>query len=200
MGIFSTSKRVGKFVFVKMPASIFGIGQIRSNSETIAQLYASLKNPVCPQCAGGVLSIRDDDAEDGPGPNRMYTWACNRCDFMILGARDAKSLAPALTAMRQQQSLETFDDLDPATRAKYVSIHTLHSRIFFGAALAMLLGFAVMVFSGAKVLLSMNWLMLAGCMFIFGLKKSYRAWQVENGVLYVPGAFKSWFDHERWFR
>ena len=57
-----------------------------------------------------------------------------------------------------------------------------------------------MLLSGNGVLLSINWFALSACLFVFGLKKSYRAWQVEHGVLYVQGAFKSWFNNEKWFR
>lgn len=200
MGFFDRTKSAGKFVFFSMPARVFGIGQIRSNQETISALYQSLRNPVCPECSGGVLRLQDAGGAANESPDVQHVWSCNRCQFQVLGPRDAKALAPTLSALRQQRSLEQFDGLSQDERERYASRHTLHSRIFFGAAIAMVVGFVVMALGSSTVLLSLNWLALAGCMFIFGLKNSYRAWQVENGVLYVPGAFKSWFNNERWIR
>ena len=201
MGFFSKTKGAAKFAFVTIPAKVLGVGQLRSNHDTLSALYASLRNPICPMCSQGVLAIRDDDAHEAQAsPHRKYTWACNKCDFMILGDRDQKTLAPTLSKLRHEQALEVFDALDEGQRQKFQRSHTVQSRIFFGAALVMFVGFCVMLLRGSGFLLSINWLTLAACMFIFGLKKSYRAWQVENGVLFVKGAFKSWFNHERWIR
>ena len=201
MSIFGKSKSAAKFIFVKIPAGILGVNTLRSNHQTIKALYETLANPACPKCSGGVLTVRGGvDASDRDNPNLKYTWACNRCEFMILGGADKRSIIPTLTAIRQEQSLGLFDGLEPDERQKFVKAHTLHSRIFFLASLAFFLGFCWMLLRGDGLLLSINWIALALCMFIFALKKSYRAWQVENGVLYVQGAFKSWFNNEKWFR
>lgn len=200
MSFFGKAKGAAKFTFVTVPSKVFGVGQIRSNHETIKSLYKSLRNPACPMCARGVLSIRDDDVEQGEGAARMYTWACNQCDFMLLGSKDQASILPTVTKLRQEQALEQFDGLESGERERFVTLHTNHSRLFFGASLVMFLGFCFMLLRGNGALLSLNWLMLAVLMFVFGLKKSYRAWQVEHGVLFVSGAFKSWFNNERWFR
>ena len=200
MSFFGKTKGAAKFTFVTIPSKVFGVGQIRSNHETIKALYKSLRNPPCPMCSRGVLSIRDDDAGQGEGDSRMYTWACNQCDFMLLGSKDQASILPTVTKLRQEQALEQFDGLAPDERQRFVKLHTSHSRVFFGAALLMFLGFCFMLIRGNGVMLSLNWLALAGCMFLLGLKKSYRAWQVEKGVLFFSGAFKLWFNNERWFR
>lgn len=200
MSFFGKAKGAAKFVFVKIPAGILGVGTLRQNNQTIKALYETLHNPVCPMCSGGVLTIQAGQEGEGENPNLNYTWACNRCDFMILGTRDKRSITPMLTKMRQEQSLEMFDGLGFDERERFVRAHTLHSRIFFGASLAFFLGFCWMLWEGSGLMLSINWFVLALCMFVFGLKKSYRAWQVENGVLYVKGAFKSWFANEKWLR
>ena len=199
MSFFGKSKGALKYVFVKIPAGILGVNTLRSNHQTIKALYETISNPACPKCSGGVLTVQGN-AKGGDNPNLKHTWACNRCDFMILGSADKRSIIPTLTAIRQEQSLGLFDGLEPDERQKFVKAHTLHSRIFFAASLAFFLGFCWMLLRGDGLLLSINWIALALCMFIFALKKSYRAWQVENGVLYVQGAFKSWFNNEKWFR
>ncbi len=199
MSISGKAKGAAKFVFVTIPAGILGVNTLRSNNQTIKALYESLRNPLCPKCAGGVLSIQGK-AEPTDNPNLQYTWACNRCEFLILGGSDKKTILPAVTAIRQEQSLERFDGLGNEERQKFIKTHTLHSRIFFTASMALFLGFCWMLLSGNGVLLSINWFALSACLFVFGLKKSYRAWQVEHGVLYVQGAFKSWFNNEKWFR
>ena len=33
---------------------------------------------------------------------------------------------------------------------------------------------------------------------VFGMTRSYRAWQVAIGHLFVEGAARHWFSHERW--
>ena len=201
MSIWGKSKSAAKFVFVKIPAGILGVNTLRSNHQTIKALYETISNPACPKCSGGVLTVQGSaQAGDSDNPNLKYAWACNRCDFMILGSSDKRSIIPALTSIRQEQSLALFDGLEADARQKYVKAHTLHSRIFFSASMAFFLGFCWMLLRGDGLLLSINWIALALCMFVFGLKKSYRAWQVENGVLYVQGAFKSWFNNEKWFR
>lgn len=200
MSFLGKARNTARFVFVKIPAGVLGINTLRSNNETIRQLYETLSNPTCPECSGGVLTLRDADAPAVESPSLKYTWACNRCDFMILGTKDKRSIIPALTAMRQARSLSLFDGLEESSRKSMVRSHTIQSRIFLGAATVFFLGFCWMLLQGNPILLSINWMVMAFCMFVFALKKSYRAWQVENGVLYVQGAFKSWFNNEKWFR
>jgi len=201
MSFWGKTKGTAKFVFVKIPAGVLGINTLRQNNETIRALYESLRNPVCPMCSGGVLSLQAGQGTDQhPNPSMQYTWACNRCDFMILGGHDKRSILPMLTALRQRQSLTQFDGISDDDRAELVKTHALHSRIFLGATILFFLGFCWMLIQGHGFLLSINWLALAFVMFVFFLKKSYRSWQVQNGVLFVPGAFKSWFNNEKWFR
>lgn len=200
MSFWGTTKNAAKFVFVKIPAGVLGTSTLRQNNETIRQLYETLRNPVCPMCSGGVVTLQGADAGEAPNPQLKYTWACSQCDFMILGGHDKRSIIPTLATMRQERSLSHFDGLGDHERAKLLQAHTLHSRIFFIAALLIFLGFGWMLVLGSGLLLSFNWFTLSLCLFIFGLKKSYRAWQVENGVLYVKGAFKTWFNNERWIR
>lgn len=200
MSIFSKTKGAAKFVFVKIPAGILGVNTLRNNNQTIKALYETITNPACPICSGGVLILEGEGPKGNDNKNTKYTWACSKCEFMILGGADKRALAPTLTAIRQEQSLAQFDGIEDHERQKFLKAHTLHSRIFFGAAITLFLGFCWMLFQGSSFLLSVNWLSLAICMFVLGMKKSYRAWQVENGVLFVQGAFKSWFNNEKWFR
>lgn len=202
MSFWGTTKNAAKFVFVRIPAGVLGVRTLRQNNETIRQLYETLRNPVCPMCSGGVLTVQDGGVASGqdPDPRMKYTWACSQCDFMLLGGHDKRSVIPTLAAMRQERALSHFDGLADDERLRLMRSHTLHSRIFFIAALLIFLGFCAMLVRGSGLLLSFNWFTLSLCLFIFGLKKSYRAWQVENGVLYVRGAFKTWFNNERWIR
>lgn len=198
MSIFGTAKKAAKFVFVGMPGKVLGVDTIRQNNQTIKALYDTLTNPMCPMCSGGVL--RSQGAQEGDSENMAYTWACNRCNFLLLGGKEKRSVLPQLLAIRQEQSLQNFDGLSAEDRQQLVHIHARNSRIFLGASVAFFLGFLWMLLQGSGLALSFNWFALALCMFVFFLKKSYRAWQVEHGVIYVQGAFKSWFNNEKWFR
>lgn len=67
MSISGKAKGAAKYVFVTIPAGILGVNTLRSNNQTIKALYESLRNPVCPKCAGGVLSIHGKaEASDNP--------------------------------------------------------------------------------------------------------------------------------------
>ncbi|KRB40333.1 hypothetical protein [Acidovorax sp. Root70] len=198
MSIFGKAKGAAKYVFVTIPAGVLGVNTLRKNNQTIKALYDTLTNPLCPHCSGGVMRMQG--AQEGDNTAMAYTWACTKCDFMLLGGRDKDTVIPTLMAIREEQSLSVFDGLSAQERASVVKSHTLSSRIFLGAAVVFFLGFCWMLLQGSSLLLSINWAALALCMFVLFLKKSYRAWQVENGVLYVKGAFKSWFNNEKWFR
>lgn len=198
MSIFGKAKGAAKFMFVSMPSRVLGVSTLRQNNETIKALYDTLSNPLCPICARGVM--RAQEAQQGDSPDMAYTWACNRCDFMLLGGRDKKTVLPQLMAIRQEQSLMNFDGLSSVDRAQLVHKHTRNSRVFLGASVLFFLGFCWMLLQGSGLMLSLNWFALALFMFVYFLKMSYRAWQVEFGVLYVQGAFKSWFNNEKWFR
>lgn len=198
MSIFGKAKGAAKYVFVTIPSGVLGVNTLRQNNQTIKALYETLSNPLCPHCSGGVMLMQGSQA--GDSTEMAYTWGCTKCDFMLLGGRDKKTVIPTLMAIREEQSLMIFDGLSPSDRSSVVKSHTLSSRIFLGAAAVFFLGFCWMLLQGSSLLLSINWFALALCMFVLFLKKSYRAWQVEHGVLYVKGAFKSWFNNEKWFR
>lgn len=199
MGFLGKSKGVAKFLFIKIPSQVLGVNSLRSNHQTIKALYETISNPTCPKCSGGVITLQGD-ANISENPNLKYTWACHRCDFMILGDSNKQSILPALTSIRQEQALLVFDGLDADERQRFVKAHTLHSRIFFSTSALLFIGFCWMLMSNNSIVLSLNWAVLSLCMFVFGLKKSYRAWQVEFGVLYVKGAFLAWFNNEKWLR
>ena len=199
MSSWGKAKGAVKYIFVSVPANIFGVNTLRNNHKTISALYQTISNPMCPTCANGVLSV-DGPHEQSDNPNLKYTWACNKCGFMLLGGLDKKSIASTLTSMRVEQSLSVFDGLETEDRKKLQRNHTIHSRIFFTASASFLIGFCYMIFQGNGLILSSNWFALAFLMFVLGLKKCLRAWQVENGVIFVKGAFKTWFNNEKWLR
>ena len=55
-----------------------------------------------------------------------------------------------------------------------------------------------MLATGAGLLIALNWLSIGFALWVFGMKKSYRSWQVSSGQLFVEGAFWFWFQHQKW--
>uniref|UniRef100_UPI000B40C69E hypothetical protein n=1 Tax=Comamonas thiooxydans TaxID=363952 RepID=UPI000B40C69E len=164
MSIFGKAKGAAKYVFVKIPAGVLGVNTLRQNNQTIKALYDTLTNPLCPHCSGGVMRVQG--AQEDDNTEMAYTWACTKCDFMLLGGRDKSTVTPTLMAIREEQSLTLFDGLGTEERASVVKSHTLSSRIFLGAAVVFFLGFCWMLLQGASLLLSINWAALALCMFV----------------------------------
>ncbi len=195
-----------KFAFVKIPQGIVGwqlnkqmFGHLRNN-------WVRATSPACPQCDRGVMVC--DDAEEPtvieqPGVPRqkaehLYPWHCNECDFSILAKQDAGALRKTVAHLRSEQAQVAFSDMEMAERNAIARRHRIGARIFFAVALLTFLNFAQMMAFGVSWLVTINWLAFSLMFAVFGMKKSYRAWQVISGHLFEEGAFLHWVKHEKW--
>lgn len=203
MGIWKAGKKAAKFTFVSMPLSILGINQLKMGNRQIADLWKSLSNPVCPECDKGVLVMQGDEGQvidqqqDGT-TRHLHPWVCNSCGFAFLEENDVAKVRESAARYRNERVKADLTDMEYAEREKIARGHRLHSRAFFVASTLAAIGFIYMLASGAALLLALNWLSIAFALWVFGMKKSYRSWQVKTGHLFVDGAFWFWFKHEKW--
>jgi len=203
VGIWKSGKKAAKFTFVSMPMSILGINQLKMGNRQIADLWKSLSNPVCPECDKGVLVMQGGDGkvidqqQDGTN-NHLHPWVCNSCGFAFLEESDISKVRENAVRYRTERVKIELTDMEHAEREQIAHGHRLHSRAFFSTSTLAVIGFVYMIASGASLILALNWLSIAFALWVFGMKKSYRSWQIKTGHLFVDGAFWFWFKHGKW--
>ncbi len=196
-----------KFAFVKIPQGIVGwqlnkqmYGHVRNN-------WARATSPACPECDAGIMLCDDSEAptivEQNAGAPRkkqelLYPWQCADCGFSLLAPKDAGAVRKIVAQRRAVQAESAFSDMEMAERQAIARRHRIGSRIFLVVALLTFLNFAQMVAFGVSWFVTLNWLSFSLMFAVFGMKKSYRAWQVTSGHVFEEGAFWHWLKHEKW--
>lgn len=195
MSFWSGTKKTVKYVAWGMPSAILGVPMLRAGSRQIRDLYRSLTWPICPQCQKGTLERRDPN-----DPAAVETsWHCRQCKSVFMAPVDPRDANLFFTASRRETAIEAVAHLADTSRAALMRGHRWRSRWYFGTAAVFLGSFLVNIALGAGFMALLNWLILTSVMFIFGLKASYRCWQITNGVIFEPGSFRRWFWRGRWF-
>ena len=203
MGLFSTGKKAAKFAFITMPMAALGVNQLRMGNQHIKALWQSSFNPACPECERGVLLQAEGDHqafEQNPnGKTRvLHRWGCNNCDFALLEEDDIAKVRSNAARYRNERVKAQLTTIERNELDRIARSHQLHSRAFFIASLFAVVGFVYMLATGAGLLIALNWLSIGFALWVFGMKKSYRSWQVSSGQLFVEGAFWFWFQHQKW--
>lgn len=205
MGLFNNGKKAAKFAFITMPGAALGWNRLTMGNRYIADLWRSLWNPACPKCDKGVLSIHATEenltigkAHTDGAPLKLYPWTCSNCDFAVLEEADITKARDATARFRAERVKVFLAEAPSEERDTYERSHRLHSRAYFGATTLGAAGLLYMVASGAGFLVIVNWLCATIAMWTLGMKKSYRAWQVHTGTVFVDGAFWLWLKHEKW--
>ena len=204
MGIWKAGKKAAKFTFVSMPLSILGVNQLRMGNKHLSDLWKSLSNPVCPECDKGLLVMEEDepgvlDQQQDGTTHDLHPWVCNKCGFAFLAESDVAKVREGASRYRNERVKVLLTSMEYAERQQIARGHCLHSRVLFVASLLAAVGFTYMLASGASLILALNWLSIAFALWVFGMKKSYRSWQVTTGNLFEEGAFWFWFKNEKWF-
>lgn len=200
MSILKGAKRAAKFTFWSMPLSMFGYGQLKAGNQHIRDLWHSLSDPACPECCKGILHRHADPTPDS---DALYPWECSNsgCGFAIFAPADVHSvreIARARSAERTRQRLAFIDD--PA-RHKLIRGHSIESRFWYACASLLVAWFIYLIASGAPLGTCLSSLSFAFAAVVLAITKSYRAWQVETGSIFLAESpFWFWFKHERWVR
>lgn len=204
MGMWDSGKKAVKFTFVSMPLSILGINQLKMGNQQISALWRSISNPVCPDCDKGVMVMEDEegqviDQQPNGKSRHLHTWTCKNCGWGFLEVSDIRKVREGCIRYRNERVKISLSDLEFSEREQFSRAHKFHSRAFFIAAFIGIAGFIYMIASGASFMIALNWLSISFAFWVFGMKKSYRSWQVRTGSLFVDGSFWFWFKHEKWF-
>lgn len=204
MSIFRVLGKTGRFIFIKAPLATFGITGIRAWNHLIRDLYLSSfgERLVCPSCNQGlvrpVLAEDSQIIEGGEGKAKvLYPWNCDHCEFHILAPNDRKEVKSILDRCRATHILETVSTLEQQEIERLAAGHKFQSRFFFAVSCLVLSGFAYML-ATSTIMVAMNWLAIAFVLWVYGMKKSYRYWQVMTRTLYQSGSFWFWFKNSRW--
>lgn len=133
-------------------------------------------------------------------PKRLLGWDQLKANNRLITDLWRSARTPADTSAQAAKVRERFDQLRADQRQNLIAGHVRVSRFWFGCAIACLVGALYMIANQAPFIVAVNWLAFAILAGVFGLKRSYRAWQVETGTLFQQGAFRHFVNHERWFR
>ncbi|MGE8060269.1 hypothetical protein [Pseudomonas sp. NPDC089547] len=203
MGLFDSGKKAAKFAFITMPMAALGMNQLRMGNQHIKSLWRSNFSPACPECERGILLKAEGDhqeLEQSPaGKMRvLHSWGCNNCDFALFEEDDVKKVREHAARYRNERVKAQLSTIERGEIDRIAHNHKLHSRAFFIASLFAVAGFVYMLATGAGIMIALNWLSIGFALWVFGMKKSYRSWQVSAGQLFVEGAFWFWFQHQKW--
>lgn len=196
--------KVAKFVTVTMPLSMFGWHLNKSIFLWGRSLWAHSVNPTCPDCDTGILLVQHDahptlDQRDGvPDSRPLQPWVCNHCGFGMLAPTTSQGIREVANNHRLARARVLFGELSMAERQEFGRKHRIASRIFFVAATLIAANGIYLFATAAPFIVALNWLSFAFMFWVFGMKRSYRAWQVVTGHIFQEGAAKHWFDHEKW--
>ena len=203
MGFFDNGKKAAKFTFISMPMAILGVNQLKLGNQQIRALWRSNFSPTCPDCERGVLLKGDSEQQEveqsTSGEIRvLHRWACTNCGFAFLDEADIRKVRTSTARYRNERVKLQLTQMERDQMDTLARSHRLHSRCFFVASVFALLGSLYMIASGAGIMVALNWLSIGFMLWVFGMKKSYRSWQVTSGQLFVDGAFWFWFQTQRW--
>lgn len=202
VGIWRGAVRTAKYVAVDMPAGILGWNHLKSGHGFVRSLWQTLTYPSCPDCDGGLLTPQPGESalETQPGgrTDEVVPWRCHRCDFEMYAPNDLKAATMAAQVARNALVRDALQDLDEDRRGELARAHAYHARAFFAASALTSAGSAYMVATGASWLTAFQWALMAGTLWIFGMKKSYRSWQARTGTIFQRGSLWRWFRDEKW--
>lgn len=187
-------------VFIGMPLAIFGKNSFLLGNQFIGNLWATLRNPHCPECDKGVLSVdHSGDVHHESDESTHYLWRCHQCSYGVFAPNDKKVVRELVGELRKASLLSRLSTIEAKQLDDIARGHRNTSRAYYVAAFLAYLGSFYMIASGASIMTALNWAVLGTTIGSFGLIRAYRYWQVSTGNLFVEGAFLRWLRDERWF-
>lgn len=203
MRFVNRAAQAAKYVTVTMPLSMFGWQLNKGLFAWNRSLWTRTVNPTCPDCNAGVLVAQRNapailDQTDGDDARTLQPWVCNHCGFGMLAPEGHNGIREVANRHRLARARVAFGDLSMAEREAFGRQHRIASRIFFTAAAVIGAHGIYLLASAAPLIIAINWLSFAFMFWVFGMKKSYRSWQVTTGHIFQDGAARHWFGHEKW--
>lgn len=203
MRFVNRAAQAAKYVTVTMPLSMFGWQLNKGLFAWNRSLWTRTVNPTCPDCNAGVLVAQRNapailDQTDGDDARPLQPWVCNHCGFGLLAPEGHNGIREVANRHRLARARVAFGDLSMTEREAFGRQHRIASRIFFTAAAVIGAHGIYLLASAAPLIIAINWLSFAFMFWVFGMKKSYRSWQVTTGHIFQDGAARHWFGHEKW--
>lgn len=203
MSLINKAGKAVKFATITVPLGVVGWTFNKKMFAFSRGFWTRSVNPSCPMCERGVLMCNHDaepaqqpDGSKGSVP--LFPWVCTDCAFTVYEPRNPAGVRHTVSLLKQQQAKAAFTELELADRERFAKGHRTSSRIFYVAATLMFGNFIRLLIENAPLLIAINWLCFSFMFWVFGMKRSYRAWQIANGHLFEKGAFAYWFKHGKW--
>ncbi len=219
---FKRVRKAGKFVFMDVPAGVFGWKLNKSLFASIRHMAAGSVNPACPMCDGGILFRSDDGVVDESGESSddvSYAWTCQSnegrkaaiqakraglppgpggCGYALLSGRSMAEVRAVTTRIRGERAIAALSVMEREERVRIARRHKLGSRMFYGVATCTFLWAMKLLASHASIIVVADWMAFSFMFSVLGLKRAYRCWQVGEGHLFEHGAFGRWFREGKW--
>lgn len=202
MSLISKAGKAAKFTVVTVPLGILGWNHNKKMFMFLRGFWSRSVNPSCPECDRGVLlcdkTTPTSVKNAGKAATQLFPWTCSDCQYTLYEPANPSAVRSTVALLRQEQAKATFTEMELAEREQIAKRHRLSCRIFYVAAAFTFANFIRLLMINAPLMFSVNWLCFAFMFWVFGMKRSYRAWQIANGHLFEKGAFSYWFKHGKW--
>lgn len=142
----------------------------------------------CPECEDGQLYY-------GKGK-----WHCTKCHFRLKAPEDISLLREKANEIRYEKGQERLDKMTNQERESLVKAHRNRSRCSYAVGFICLLVAAFGWAQGQGGQIVLQWLAVGAMLCVFGFKWAFRSWQIETGIVFVPGALLRFFHNEKWLR
>lgn len=197
----SATGKSARFLAVTMPLHILGWKSLAQGNKYFLHAVSALNAPGCPVCIKGGIQCDPDHVKQDDGAS-LVGWKCSniKCDFAIFAPNDVQAVRKILDDLRARRGKKTWEDLGGDERLGLIANHKKISRLFWGLTFAAVAYFVYMMATGAQILTLVNLFVVCFILWINAIKRSYRSWQIESGVLFQEGAFKRFIMQEKWIR
>ncbi len=149
----------------------------------------------CPACEEGYL-FPMSEVVDGVMQHAM---GCNTCNHYIITESPDAAQAQIPDALKAQRERALSILAQPGVRADRLKYFRRLSRMFYLLSFLCLVGSIAFLVLGPKGIGTLAAAMVGVLMFARGFVACYRHWQIAEGQLFVPKAFKLWFKQGAWF-
>lgn len=163
---------------------VAGARMVRNN-------WRRVSTRVCPSCRAGRLYPFEEMVD---GESRQFR-GCEHCAHFeaVDLSQDADSMS-RLHALSQTRMAEMGNEALATQQRKFRRL----SRAWYVLAVLMLGLAGWQIFAGSLGLTFVFLLLFSVNLAVFGMAASYRYWQVEQGQLFVKGAFRHWLHKGEW--
>lgn len=206
MGFFKDSaKFTGKRLTAPLK-SVF-VPQVGRQFEASKKTLSETTAPFCPQCLSSRLEMTEVIKPEGSMIERSK-WDCFNCSF---SAEVVGTSISSIKSWIEVNGAEVYragklngyslGEDEHLKRSRAVGKSVFVARVFLFTAILFAFSFLYACFTGSKFYALNSFLMVA-CMIFLGIVNGYRAWQIENDMLFAKNPkkqFHFWVMNYNWF-